>query len=423
MNSLEKINSLGWTIKKLEETNIEIIDGDRGKNYPKKSEFKSNGYCPFLNNKNLLGDKISLEEAEFITRERDSLLRKGRIQFDDIIITTRGSVGNVGLFHRGLGYDFARINSGMVILRNFDDDIITEYLYYLLKSPILKTQYLSMTSGSAQPQLPIRDLKKVKLVLPPRSIQEKIVTIISSLERKIDLNNKINITLEKMAFQLFKNWFKTERTLKSKLSDLITLNPRISLKKGTNVSFVDMKALPTNSCSVQYEDVQYKEFSSGTKFENGDVLFARITPCLQNGKTAIVDFLKEGEIGGGSTEFLVLRPLESSCTQYIYCLTRDEDFRRHAEQSMVGTSGRQRVQNQSILDYEVKLPEPEVMNKFNQLTVKWFELIKTNNIANYYLRETRDFLLPRLILGEIDFLEATEKVKEVILNEKPEPSL
>jgi type I restriction enzyme S subunit len=184
-----------------------------------------------------------------------------------------------------------------------------------------------------------------------------------------------------------------------------------------------MKALPTNSCSVKYEDIQFKAFSSGTKFENGDVLFARITPCLQNGKTAIVDFLKEGDVGVGSTEFLVLRPLDSACTQYVYCLTRDEEFRRHAEQSMVGTSGRQRVQNQSILDYEVKLPNPETMNNFDRITRNWFDLINRNTIANYYLRKTRNYLLPRLLSGEMDFSEAVEKVREVISNEQPEPSV
>jgi type I restriction enzyme S subunit len=90
---------------------------------------------------------------------------------------------------------------------------------------------------------------------------------------------------------------------------------------------------------------------------------------------------------------------------------------------MVGTSGRQRVQNQSILDYEVKLPNPETMNNFDRITRNWFDLINRNTIANYYLRKTRNYLLPRLLSGEMDFSEAVEKVREVISNEQPEPSV
>lgn len=313
------------------------------------------------------------------------------------------------------------VSTGFAVLRA-KDKIHPRFLYFLISDHKFTNYLVANEQGAAYPAVNVDTIANAEISLPPYETQIGISSVLGSLEDKIDLNFKINQTLEKMAITVYKHLFKNGDE-KCKVSELLNINPRISVKKGTEVKFVDMKALPTDSCSVQYQDIHNKPHSSGTKFNNGDILFARITPCLQNGKTAIVDFLDEGETGVGSTEFLVLRPTDLSCSNYIYCLSRDEAFRKHAEQSMVGTSGRQRVQNQSILDYEVPIPENEAMAKFQQVTTEWFNLIKRNTLANFHLMKTRDYLLPLLMKGEIDLSEAAEIVREVISNEQPEPSV
>src|SRR5690606_19649924 len=115
-----------------------------------------------------------------------------------VTITTRGTVGNVAYYSNAVPYERIRINSGMVIVRN-NNVFDPRFLYLLLKSPYVKSQFTYYSSGSAQPQLPIRDLKKVKLIKPKRKIQEKIADILGSLDDKIELNRRMNETLEQMA--------------------------------------------------------------------------------------------------------------------------------------------------------------------------------------------------------------------------------
>jgi type I restriction enzyme S subunit len=318
----------------IEDSGIEIIDGDRGKNYPKKNELLPTGYCVFLNTKNIVDDRFVFSEVEFIDEKKDSLLRKGKLQRGDFVITTRGTVGNVAYYSNAVPYERIRINSGMVIVRN-NNVFDPRFLYLLLKSPYVKSQFTYYSSGSAQPQLPIRDLKKVKLIKPKRKIQEKIADILGSLDDKIELNRRMNETLEQMAMALYKHWF-GEGEQEVKFSEIIEINPAVHIKKGAPVPFVDMKALPTTSMSVQREDIVKKPFTSGSRFMKNDILFARITPCLENGKTAFVDFLKDSETGFGSTEFLVFRAKHGCCPQFVYCLARDEQFRQYAIKSMVG---------------------------------------------------------------------------------------
>lgn len=184
------------------------------------------------------------------------------------------------------------------------------------------------------------------------------------------------------------------------VSKAIKVNPRVSLPKGTVAKFADMKAIPTVGYIV--EEITEKAYSGGAKFQQNDVLLARITPCLQNGKTALVDFLSEGEVGFGSTEFIVLRANGNIPYSYVACLVREESFRLHCMQSMVGSSGRQRVQNACFDAYYLALPAaPEILISFSELTETSFEKMSLNSKESQYLSRLRDTLLPRLISGEV----------------------
>ena len=196
-----------WRITTFEDSSINILDGDRGKNYPKKSEFTESGYCLFLNTGNVTKDGFKFSSTEFVSLERDQLLRKGKLQREDLVLTTRGTVGNVAYYDSSIPFDHIRINSGMVILRSDDTKILPRYLYLFLRSKLFEDQVIALQSGSAQPQLPIRDIKRVEIKVPSLMEQKAIAHILGSLDDKIELNRQMNETLEAMAQALFKSWF------------------------------------------------------------------------------------------------------------------------------------------------------------------------------------------------------------------------
>ncbi|HAG71480.1 MAG TPA: hypothetical protein DCL66_04675, partial [Gammaproteobacteria bacterium] len=184
------------------------------------------------------------------------------------------------------------------------------------------------------------------------------------------------------------------------VSKIIDINPKVSLPKGVVAKFADMKALPTTGYSVT--GVIEKAYSGGAKFQNGDVLLARITPCLENGKTGIVDFLNGNEAGFGSTEFITMRKKESIETSFIACLARDANFRKHCMQSMVGSSGRQRVQNACFDAYYMPIPgSEEILMLFSKMTSANFLKMSINRLESQSLTNLRDTLLPKLISGEL----------------------
>ena len=184
------------------------------------------------------------------------------------------------------------------------------------------------------------------------------------------------------------------------VSETIQINPRTSLSKGAVAKFADMKSIPISGYMV--DEIIEKAFSGGVKFKRNDILLARITPCLQNGKTAWVDFLKEDEVGFGSTEFIVLRENNNIRFPFIACLAKDDSFRAHCMQSMVGSSGRQRVQNACFDSYHLALPKGDVLkDMFTDLTKPNFKKMTNNKLESESLTKLRDTLLPKLISGEL----------------------
>ena len=198
---------MGFDFQLLENAGIQLIDGDRGKNYPKHNDFMENGYCLFLSAKNVTKSGFQFQETLFINETKDRELRAGKLKYGDIVLTTRGTVGNVAYYDNNNPYKHIRINSGMIIIRADNKLWNPKFLYFILKSELLKVQIINLISGSAVPQLPARDIRKFILPVINRSLQNKITNIISDINDKVNLNIEINQTLEKMSQTLFKSWF------------------------------------------------------------------------------------------------------------------------------------------------------------------------------------------------------------------------
>ena len=211
-----------------------------------------------------------------------------------------------------------------------------------------------------------------------------------------------------MAETLFRQWFVEEAdenweesspytTLP--LSEFIDINPKESLMKGAQATYLEMKNVRSNSsCPELWYSREYK---SGTKFRNGDTIMARITPCLQNGKRAFVQFLKSNEIGWGSTEFLIFRTKEPYHPFISYLLASNSAFKAFAEKSMTGSSGRQRVQTNSLWSFDLKRPSKEKIEELNLIFEEFSTKIHLNDNQIQTLTNLRDTLLPKLMSGEV----------------------
>jgi type I restriction enzyme S subunit len=191
----------------LEFSDIQLIDGDRGKNYPKHDDFINSGDCLFLSAKNVTPNGFEFSDTIFINKEKDAQLRAGKLELGDIVVTTRGTIGNVALYDETVGFEHIRINSGMMIFRANPEVWNYRFLYFILTSGFIRKQIETLTSGSAVPQLPAKDLKKFKLPKVSKDIQDVIADNVGTLVDKITLNRQINQTLEQMAQTLFKSWF------------------------------------------------------------------------------------------------------------------------------------------------------------------------------------------------------------------------
>lgn len=244
-------------------------------------------------------------------------------------------------------------------------------------------------------------MRESVILLPSLEEQKRVASILSSLDDKIDLLYQENKTLEAMAETLFRKWFiedAKEEWEDGIIADLIDFNPHRKLSKGNKSPFLEMSNLNTSTyCPITWRD---REFMSGTKFINGDALLARITPCLENGKTAYVDFLEEGQVGWGSTEFIVMRAKHGLHPFFSYIIAKYQDFRDFAESCMAGSSGRQRVDINNLMNYEIKIPEKKVIDVFNHSINYMVTKMHNNNDEIYSLTQIRNILSFKLMNNE-----------------------
>ena len=164
----------------------EIIDGDRGKNYPKQEDFFDEEYCLFLNAKNVTNHGFDFSECMFVTKEKDESLRKGKLKRGDVVLTTRGTLGNLAFYTDAVPYENVRINSGMVILR-MNKQIIDEGFFIeqfrMQVDDIKKT----IASGSAQPQLPISTMNKIYVIMPDMKEQKLFSNFVAQVDKSKSL--------------------------------------------------------------------------------------------------------------------------------------------------------------------------------------------------------------------------------------------
>ncbi len=330
----------------------------------------------------------------------------------------------------------------LAILRPMPSKIEGDYLFYALCTSGVQHQFHSYANGITRFGLRKADIGLVEIPLPPLSEQRAIAHILGTLDDKIELNRRMNETLEEMARALFKSWFVDFDPVRAKmegrgtgvppdvvdlfpdrlvdselgeipegwevvpLPEMIEVNPPRSLRQGEVAPYLDMANMPTKGHAP--DTVRDRPFGSGMRFTNGDTLVARITPCLENGKTAYVDFLPHDRIGWGSTEYIVMRPMPPLPNEFAYCLARSAGFREFAIQNMTGTSGRQRVPAQALSQFLLSSPPEPIAARFGKVVQPLFARASEAVRQSRSLAALRDALLPKLVSGEIHVREGNE---------------
>ncbi|AKH89437.1 restriction endonuclease subunit S [Edwardsiella tarda] len=285
----------------------------------------------------------------------------------------------------------------------------TKYLYYLLKNLDLN----QFAEGSSHPLLTQKLLNSIetKTALNPKE-QKSIASVLSSLDDKIDLLHCQNKTLESMAETLFRQWFILDITgVSVSIDQIIDFNPKRTLIKSQDATYLDMAGLSTDI--FRATGYYKRRFSSGTKFTKQDTLLARITPCLENGKAAYIDFLDDNETGWGSTEFIVMRPKKEIHPLVSYIMCRNPDFKEYAESCMEGSTGRQRVNLDHLKKFSVNLPSVATLGMLNELLDSFESKLINNSKQIDSLEKLRDTLLPKLMSGEVRVQYAEEEISAV----------
>jgi len=291
-----------------------------------------------------------------------------------------------------------------------------KFVYYAFQR--LKTS--DMNVGTASPTLNRNHVHPIPVLWPDSVTEQRGIAAtlgslgsLGSLDDKIESNRRTQTLIEHLVQARFEAAFLIDDEPDGvPISSVVQVSPRRSLARGQLATYVGMSSLPEHAAEIM--DWNLKEFGSGQKFVNGDVLMARITPCLENGKTAVVDMLQDGDVGWGSTEYVVLAPRGDVSTPWIYCMARSEPVRAFAIRSMTGTSGRQRFQPGGFDKYRIFAPEQGALRAFNAEALPLFARMTVLRDESRVLGRLRDTMLPELLSGRIRVPEARETVEEAV---------
>lgn len=386
---------------RIEDTDIMLIDGDRGSNYPSKNEFYDKEYCLFLDAKNVTENGFDFSETHFITKEKDDILRNGKLQRNDIVMMTRGSVGNVALYDKTIPYDNIRINSGMIIIR-CNKKFKSLQVYYLLKSKFVQKQISDMMSGSVQKQLPVTVINKIQL--PGNSIR---VDIIYAIDRKIENNNKINKELESMAKTIYDYWFlqfefpnEDGKPYKSSGGKMVWNEElKREIPEGWEAGFFsNLIEIGNGKDHKDLRDGKIPVYGSGGMMRTVDTYIYKGESVLIPRKGTLNNILYvNGAFWTVDTMFYSKMKKKHSAL-YTYYSAKLFDF----EKLNTGT-GVPSMTSSIIYNLKIVIPPDKILERFDNYVQTFYKQIHEKERENRELVLLRDFLLPLLMNGQVGF--------------------
>lgn len=365
---------------------------------------------------NVENGRIDLSDVRYVEEDvYEEWIRRGEPQPGDIILTREAPLGDVGLLRTD---ENVFLGQRLMMYRADPEKLDNRFLLYILQSRELQGQMKAKASGATVEHLRVPDAETLEIPLPPLPVQRRIAGILGAYDDLIANNRRRIELLEEMATTIFREWFVHYRfpghadveTRETEIGEVpehwdivtvpeaIEVNPRIPIPDGEK-HYVPMSNVSEDSMVVTHAEM--RDQRRGRKFQNGDTLFARITPSLENGKTGFVQFLpSDDDVGVGSGELIGLRS-KTLCPEYVYLLARTDRFRQNAIKSMSGSAGRQRVKLDCFDNFPIVQPDPDTLDRFENTARPMFESVQNLVERNQTLRETRDLLLPRLVSGKV----------------------
>ncbi|GAB3807514.1 restriction endonuclease subunit S [Virgibacillus kimchii] len=339
-----------WKIKY-----ISNITKEHKQGYYTKDEYSHSG-VKLIRVTDLLNQKIEFDNMPSLNID-EKTYNQFKVDDGDFLFARSGGIGRYGIFK----YQYPKSIFGSYLIRfKFDTSTVdNKFVGYFYESYLAKKQIKAITQGSSNININAENIKSLRLPIPMLKEQQKIATILSSVDEAIEKTEQIIEQTETVKKGLMEQLLtkgightKFKNTPIGKIphswetaifSDYINVNPRYNLPKDTELPFVEMAAVPEKNKNITYFQMRKVGNGGGSKFTNGDTLFARITPCTENGKTAFVQGMNF-EFGLGSTEFIVFSSNSPKILpEFIYYLTRSERIRNYAISQMTGSTGRQRV--------------------------------------------------------------------------------
>jgi type I restriction enzyme S subunit len=380
-----------WKEISVKEAPFEIIDGDRGINYPSQDEFYDEGYCLFLSTRNVRQTGFNFSDCQFITQEKDELLRKGKLRRNDTVLTTRGTVGNLAFYGNDVPFENIRINSGMIIVRPDVTKMEAIFCYYIFR--YMQKSFETFTSGSAQPQLPIRDLNEMEISLPDLREQRSIASILGSLDDKIDLLHRQNKTLEALAETLFRQRFVEEANdgwEVGKLGDVISIYD--SMRRP--VSSMERDKMKTGQLYPYYGAATIMDYVNDYIFDGEYILMGEDGTVQTEDGYPILQ-LPTGKFWvNNHTHILQAKEPYSNFFMYIF-------LKKTNIAHIVTGAVQPKINQENLKSIEFPISPVEKVETFVSITNDFWNKMNSNNSQITSLTQMRDKLLPKLMSGEV----------------------
>ena len=326
------------------------------------------------------------------------------------------------------------VSTGFAVLRAKKDLLDERFLYYLVSNPSFTEYLVAHEKGAAYPAVGIETLENAVVSIPDLSTQKKISDVLGSLDDKIELNRRINETLEQMAMALYKHWFvdfgpfqdgefvESEMGMIPQGWTVQQLGDLVSIQTSSINPARNEKSLFLHYSIPAYDEKKLPKLEKGSEIKSNkyiirrnSILVSKLNPETYRIWTVFAEPSQYERIC--STEFIVYEPKNENTWAFLNAYLRDEPFKNEFRSHAAGTTGsRQRVSPRKTLEFKLIVPPDSVLEQFNRICSDYFKIQHKNTSENEILTDIRDYLLPRLLSGEIEVREAEEQVEEVLAN-------
>lgn len=358
----------------------------------------------------LRGDYVFVSDAKVSSDLSRNVAKPG-----DLVFTQRGTLGQLALVP-SKPYPRYVVSQSQMRLRVDPEIASSSYLFYACSAPSFLRQINDNAIATGVPHINLGILARLEVPFPGINEQRAIGEVLGALDDKIAVNAAFVQTTEDLLSARFAALHLDEEPKPHneaiRLDDVIELNPKIPAPSEIEPVYVDMQKLPVTGMSIA--QWTHRPAKGGARFQNGDTLLARITPCLENRKTAYVDFLDEGQVAIGSTEYIVMRSRPGVPSGLSFFLAISDRFRAFGIRHMLGTSGRQRLSAGDLRDYRLRATDNVALESFGLASKPLLVLVRRRTAETRTLIAMRDVLLPQLMAGKIRVKDAEQMLGDVV---------